>query len=137
MEDLLHKLAAWQAKSALKQYMHAFANGGKDEKVLSNLLDRLGRAKADLNIRILTAHVGLSGTMRDGFVAALPVVQRIDRNVQRILGQRLSIATWLESDHSSRRGKAIPTTLQKANAHVAPEDGTVHLNEADVRALNL
>ena len=34
--------------------------------------------------------------MRTGFTAALAVVQGVDQNVQRVLGERLSMAAYLE-----------------------------------------
>ena len=93
--------------------MHAFANGEKDEKTVSNILDRLDKAKADLNTRIITTHVGLSRTTREAFIATLPIIQRVDRNVQRVLGQRLAIATQLERIQSSQRCKVTFITFVK------------------------
>jgi hypothetical protein len=64
--------------SKAKQYTYAITCGDRDEKSLDDLFARLDRAKADLAARIPTEHVGLSGTMRAGFIAALAIVQRID-----------------------------------------------------------
>jgi DNA repair ATPase RecN len=96
LQRQLDVFAAQLAKSKTKQYTHAFISGDRDERELESALTRLNRAKADLTALIVTTHVGLSGSMRAGFTAALAVVQRVDRNVQKILGERLSIAAQLE-----------------------------------------
>jgi hypothetical protein len=67
--------------------MHALASGKRDEKDLGDILARLDGAKADLTTRILTAHVGLSITVRDSFAPALPIIERADRNAQRVLDE--------------------------------------------------
>lgn len=103
----LDALAVQLAKSKTKQYTHAFISGSKDERELENAMTQLDRAKADLNALIVTTHVGLSGSMRDGFTAALAVVQRVDRNVQRVLGERLSIAAYLEEQRMSEEGTVL------------------------------
>lgn len=96
LQRQLDAFAAQLARSKTKQYTHAIIRGDKDEKQLEDAMTQLDRAKADLNGLIVTTHVGLSGSMRAGFTAALAVVQRVDRNVQRVLGERLSIAAYLE-----------------------------------------
>jgi hypothetical protein len=96
LQDQLDTLAARLAKSKTNQYTHALISGGKEEKDLESTMTQLDRAKADLTARIVVAHVGLSGSMRTGFTAAVAIVQRVDQNVQRILGERLSIAAQLE-----------------------------------------
>ena len=96
LQDQLDVFAARLSKSKSRQYTHALTSGDRDEKCLDDLCTRLDRAKADLTARIVTAHVGLSGTMRNGFTAALAIVQRVDQNVQRVLGNRLAIAAQLE-----------------------------------------
>jgi hypothetical protein len=115
LKDNLDVLAARLAKSKTKQYMHALASGERDEKDLGDILARLDGAKADLTTRILTAHVGLSITMRDGFAAALPIVERVDRNVQRVLGERLAIAAQLEARQSDQNGKGVMILMADAN----------------------
>jgi hypothetical protein len=107
LKDSLDSLAAWQTKSKSKQYVHALASGERDEKAIDDILGRLDRAKADLNMRITTAHIGLSGTMRNGFAAALAIVQRVDQNVQKVLGERLAIATLLDGRESTVSGKMV------------------------------
>jgi hypothetical protein len=116
LKDTLDDLAAQQAKSKAKQFVHAFASGNTDEKGFDDIWDRLDRAKADLTTRILTVHVGLSGTMRDGFAVAWPVVQRVDRNVQRVLSQRLAIAARLEGRQSDQDGKGFVILIADANS---------------------
>ena len=113
LKDFLDSLAAWQTKSKSRQYVHALASGERDEKTVDNILVHLDRAKADLNMRITTAHVGLSGTMRNGFAAALAIVQRVDQNVQKVLGERLAIATQLEGRESSVSGKTVESSWSK------------------------
>lgn len=113
LKDFLDSLAARQAKSKSRQYVHALASEDRDEKTLNNILGRLDRAKADLNMRITTTHVGLSGTMRDGFAAALAIVQRVDQNVQKVLGERLAIATQLDGRQSPVSGKMVESSWSK------------------------
>jgi hypothetical protein len=96
LQRQLDAFATQLARSKTKQYAHALISGDNDEKGLEDAFIQLDRAKADLNALIVTTHVGLSGSMRDGFTAALAVVRRVDRNVQRVLGDRLSMATYLE-----------------------------------------
>jgi len=104
LQRQLDVFAAQMARSKTKQYTHAFISGDKDERELENAFIQLDRAKADLNALIVTTHVGLSGSLRDGFTAALAVVQRVDRNVQRVLGKRLSIAAYLEEQRLDGEG---------------------------------
>jgi chromosome segregation ATPase len=106
-EALQRQLGAFAAqllRSKTKQYTHAIISGDKDERDLENAFIQLDRAKADLNALIVTTHVGLSGSMRDGFTAALAVVQRVDRNVQRVLGERLCMAAYLEEKRVDDEG---------------------------------
>jgi hypothetical protein len=96
LEAFLEQMTGWRSKNSARQYAHAIFSGKKDEKSLAGVLDRLDRAKNELVARILLAQVGLTGNLHDGFAATLPVVRRIDQNVQSILGSRLLIATQLE-----------------------------------------
>jgi hypothetical protein len=107
----LDALSRWRAKNKAKQFIHALASGEKDEKGLNDILDR---AKADLSMRITTTHVGLSGTIRDGFSAALSIVRRVDENVQAVLGERLVIASRLDGRESSSTGKS-PCSIHISN----------------------
>ncbi|KAF1955559.1 hypothetical protein CC80DRAFT_493040 [Byssothecium circinans] len=120
LQGQLDAFAARLGQSKAKQYKHALTSGDRDEKRLEDLWTRLDRAKADLTARIVTAHVGLSGSMRAGFTAALAIVQRVDRNVQQVLAQRLSVAIQLEG--RSTNGENIDR---------------IPLTDQDVRALNL
>lgn len=104
LQRQLDAFTAQLARSKAKQYTHAIVSGDKDERELESAFIQLDRAKADLNALIVTTHVGLSGSMRDGFATALAVVQRVDRNVQRVLGERLAMATYLEERHLDEEG---------------------------------
>jgi hypothetical protein len=64
----------------------------RDEKCVDEFCTRLDRAKAELTIRIVTAHVGLSGTLRNSFTATSAIDRRVDSNVQMVLGERLFLA---------------------------------------------
>ena len=114
LQGQLDSLAAQLAKSKARRYTHALLRGDREEKALESTMTRLDRAKADLTARILTAHVGLSGAMRTGFTAALPTIQRVDQNVQRVLGEGLNVATQVAGRSSN-------------------EGGTVSLNNHDFR----
>lgn len=137
LKDWLKKLAELQANSKARQYTHALVHGDKDDKALSEILDRLNMAKAELSTRIITAHVGLTRSMNEGFTAALSIVRRVDRNVQDVLGQHLAIATQLETH------KSLPSDNGKSSKNSAPiqayflDDIEVPLNTGDVQALNL
>lgn len=96
VQGQLDVLAARLAKSKAKQYTHTFIRGDREEKDLENAMTRLDRAKVDLTARIVAIHVGLSGTMYTGFTASLAIIQRVDQNVQKVLGERLCLATLLE-----------------------------------------
>jgi chromosome segregation ATPase len=107
LQRQLDVIAAQLAKSKTKQYAHAFISSDRDEREFESALTRLDRAKADLTALVVTTHVGLSGSMRAGFTAALAVVQRVDRNVQKVLGERLSIAAQLEGRRLGDGGIAL------------------------------
>ena len=96
--------ASQLTKSKAKQYTHAIFSGDRDERELESTMTKLDRAKADLNALIITTHVGLSGSMRAGFEVALSVVQRVDSNVQRVLGERLCMAAHLEERRIGEEG---------------------------------
>jgi hypothetical protein len=104
LQGFLGKMATWQTTSAARQYVHAIGSAKRDEKEMVGILDRLDRAKNELGTRILLAQVGLTGTIRDGFAAVLPMIQRTDWSVKRVLGARLSIAAQLEGRQSTGRG---------------------------------
>ncbi|KAH8690407.1 hypothetical protein GQ44DRAFT_221247 [Phaeosphaeriaceae sp. PMI808] len=104
LESHLAQMAGWENKNSVRKYAHAMTSGKKDEKTLAGVLDRLDRTRNELVARILLAQVGLTGNLRDGFAAALPVVRRIDRNVQGILGSRMLIATHLGDRQDSSDG---------------------------------
>jgi hypothetical protein len=106
LQRQLDAFAARVAKSKAKQYTLALLSGDRDERDLESVLTQLDRAKADLTAQIVTAHVGLSGSMRTGFTAALALVQRVDQNVQMVLGERLSIAAQLEGRRLVEGGTA-------------------------------
>jgi peptidoglycan hydrolase CwlO-like protein len=106
LQRQLDAFAAQLARSKTKQYTYVIVNGDKDERELEDAMTQLDRAKADLIALIVTTHVGLSGSMRAGFTAALAIVQRVDRNVQRDLGERLSIAAFLEERRLYAEGTA-------------------------------
>ncbi|KAI8930693.1 hypothetical protein NX059_012303 [Plenodomus lindquistii] len=100
----LDAFAARLTKSKAKQYSHAFISRDRDERDLEYAMTQLDRAKADLTVQIVTTHVGLSGSLHTGFTAALAVVQRVDRNVQRVLSERLSVAAYLEGRCTDEEG---------------------------------
>lgn len=104
LQRQLDAFAAQLARSKTKQYTHALISGDKDEKELEGAMSQLDRAKADLIALIVTTHVGLSGPMRAGCIVTLAVVQRVDRNVQRVLGERLSLAAYLEEQRPCKEG---------------------------------
>jgi hypothetical protein len=104
LQRQLDAFAAQLARSKTRQYTHAITSGNKDERELESAFTQLDRAKTDLNALIVTTHVGLSGSMSAGFTAALAVVQRVDRNVQLVLGERLSMAAYLEERRMDREG---------------------------------
>lgn len=117
LQRILDAFAAQIKKSKTKQYTHAFVSGDRDERELENAMTQLDRAKADLAAMIVTTHVGLSGSMRTGFTAALAVVQRVDRNVQKVLGERLSMATYLEGRCTDEEGNnTVPFTAEDIKA---------------------
>jgi division protein CdvB (Snf7/Vps24/ESCRT-III family) len=106
LQRQLDTFAAQLTRSKTKQYTHAIFSGDKDERELENAMTRLDRAKADLNAMIVTTQVGLSGSMRAGFEVALAVVQRVDMNVRRVLGERLCMAAHLEERRMGEEGIA-------------------------------
>jgi hypothetical protein len=101
-------------KLKLSKYTHALIRGKRDEKCVDDLCTRLDRAKAELTARIVTAHVGLSGTLRNSFTATSANLRRVDSNVQMVLEERLSLAAPI----------AAPVAAQ-FHERSLDEDGTV------------
>jgi hypothetical protein len=83
-------------KSKTKQYMHAMSAGDKEQKTIDTLMQGINRAMSNLTIQIQTTNVGLSGSLQEGFEVALPIVRRVDSNVQEVLNQNLAIATYIQ-----------------------------------------
>jgi hypothetical protein len=99
----LEAIARLQEKSKAGQVLRALGTGERKEKELQGILDRLDQVNANLSMRIQLAHVRVTTTTRDGFTAALPTIQRIDENVKRALGSRLSMAVQLQARQPSQR----------------------------------
>ncbi|KAF3029133.1 hypothetical protein E8E12_000333 [Didymella heteroderae] len=119
LQRQLDAFAAQLTRSKARQYTHAMFSGDKDERELETALTQLDRAKSTLNAMIVTTHVGLSGSMRAGFEVALAVVQRVDWNVQSVVGERLCMAAHLEERRMGEEG-----------------DNTVSLTAEEVKAMN-
>jgi hypothetical protein len=109
LQAFLDTLTARQAKSAARQFMHAITTGDEDKTKLGGFMDRLDRAMNSLNMRIITANVGVTGDVRSGLIAAWPVIQRVDENVRRALGERMRIAQTLEA-RGTAQGGMLPMT---------------------------
>ncbi|KAF3031123.1 hypothetical protein E8E11_001482 [Didymella keratinophila] len=117
LQRQLDAFAAQLTRSKTRQYTHAMFSGDKDERELETALTQLDRAKATLNTMIVTTHVGLSGSMRAGFEVALAVVQRVDRNVQSVVGERLCMAAHLEERRMGEEGdNTVPLTAEEVKA---------------------
>lgn len=104
LQRQLDIFAAQLARSKARQYTHAIFSGDKNDRELETALTQLDRAKATLSVMIVTTHIGLSGSVRAGFEVALAVVQRVDRNVQKVLGERLCMAAYLEEQRMGEEG---------------------------------
>ncbi|KAF7543864.1 hypothetical protein G7Z17_g10403 [Cylindrodendrum hubeiense] len=94
------ELRQFQGKSKPRQFINALVTNDEDKEMLQNLFDKLHRATTNLNTRILATNVGISSDMRGGLIATWPIIQRVDQNVQRILGQRIAIAERLEAQRA-------------------------------------
>ena len=104
LHDFLESIVVSQGKSIVKKYLRAVGTGEQNAKEIRGILHRLAEARTDLSIRIQLAHVGLSGSLRDGFVAVVPTIQRIDHSLQKLLNMRLAVAVQLEPMLASQRG---------------------------------
>ena len=104
LHDLLESMFVSQEKSKVKKYLRAIGTGEQNAKEIRGILHRLAEARTDLSIRIQLAHVGLSGSLRDGFVAVVPTIQRVDQSLQKLLNVRLAVAVQLEPMLASQRG---------------------------------
>lgn len=105
-ESLINRLKHRQTKSHTRQFFHFISTGNSDAERLERILNLANSARLDLNTRILSTNVGLTGDVRDGTMAAWPVIQRVDRNVQRVLGERTAIARHLEGRVAASRPKS-------------------------------
>ena len=102
--EFLESMSVYQEKGKVKKYLRAIGTGEQNAKEIRGILQRLAEARTDLSIRIQLAHVGLSGSLRDGFVAVIPTIQRIDESLQKVLNMRLAVAVQLEPKLASQRG---------------------------------
>ena len=91
-------------QSTVRQYVRALEQGSKDEQTMEQLFDQLNRAKMDISLHIQLTQIEISGNLRDGFVAALTIIERIDKRVQSVIGSRLRIAAMLEERRPSLPG---------------------------------
>ncbi|KAH6892428.1 hypothetical protein B0T10DRAFT_458140 [Thelonectria olida] len=118
LQSVLEEMSESMAKKKMRQYFHAITSGKRHEKGIAEILDRLDRAKTELRTRILLVHVGITGSLNGGFRAMLPLIQRVDRNVQSVLGSRLLVSSQLDGRWTSPE-----------------DDGPLLLNEEDLRAI--
>jgi hypothetical protein len=119
LQSVLEEIGGFMERKRARQYFHAITSGKRDEKSISEILDRLDRAKTELRTRILLVHVGITGTLSAGFQDMLPLIQRVDRNVEGILGARLLVASRLEDRRPPPEGMFNSTYRHfffKANA---------------------
>jgi hypothetical protein len=115
--------------------VHSLIRGARDEEPLANVLDRLDRAKTVLSFQIIITDVGISRDMLEGFLGEIGIIQRVDRNVQRVLGQRLTVAVQLVGRQNERDGKWFLVDVIMLRPSVL-ENGNIPLMEEDIRALN-
>ncbi|PVH69642.1 hypothetical protein DL98DRAFT_522089 [Cadophora sp. DSE1049] len=118
LQTFFDTLVQKQSKHKVTKFLRALKDGDKDDKELQSLLSDMSGARETLSLRIQVIHVGLTGNQSDGFRVAYDVLVRVDANVKKVLGSGLGIARALE-------GRSL--------SH--PEDGTIRLTDADVRAI--
>jgi len=113
LEAFLKQQQEMQEKSKMRNMMHALTSGDKDEEELQGILTRLGHAQAQLNLRISTVHVGITGSLKDGFEVAFKVVQETNDQVRRVLGVNLLLAEQLRNREMELVGMLSHSTRQK------------------------
>ena len=101
--DFLESMRRSQEKSKVMKYLRAVGMGEQDAEELRRILDRWARAKVDLSLRIQLAHVGISRSLRDGVVAVVSTIPRIDQSLQELLDMRLVSAVQMEPMLASQR----------------------------------
>jgi hypothetical protein len=112
LQQCLDAMKARLAQSSSRQLVHALKSGDKDEKALGDVLKRLDKARLELAMRIQLANVGITKSVRDGLIAAMPIVHRINHNVERVLDEGLRIARLLREREGEQIGSVTNSYSQ-------------------------
>ncbi|KAF5009985.1 hypothetical protein FDECE_3846 [Fusarium decemcellulare] len=91
IQSSLSELQGRHEGSRSRQFLHAIITTDDDKNVIHGHFERLDRAVSNLNTRILTTTAGIASDMQGGLLAAWPIVQRVDQNVERILSPDAAI----------------------------------------------
>lgn len=104
LKQHLNDVKARMSKSSSTQSIHALKFGDKDGEDLEEVLRQLDRARLKLTFHIQPVNVGITRSVRDGFVATMPIVRRTNQNVERVLHEGLRIANLPQNREADQRG---------------------------------
>lgn len=92
-------------RGQIQQYANQLLNGRRSLNNLDGIMTSMGRAKANLSIKIQVMHVGLTRSVGDVVVVNCEMVEELDRKLQMLLGQGrgLKLAELLQ--HRERHSK--------------------------------
>lgn len=96
LKSYLGRLQANQQRKAVPKFVHALKSGDEDDKELEGVLNRLDRARDELNLRISVTQVGLVGNLKEGFRVAFDILMETNNKVKEILGRNLALADQLK-----------------------------------------
>lgn len=105
------KLIAWLkrvdpgSKSSMQQFSRQLAYGSKDQKLLTEIMNEISRAKTDLCMDINVAHVGVTRTVESGVVANSKAVRRIERRPARFSSKERELNTARPLEDRSTHGE--------------------------------
>lgn len=131
-------------RSDVRQFMHQLVSGSRDEQELADVMGELGRAKANISLRLQVANVGLTSTVEKTVMLNAETVKRVDRLIQNTLGpgQGLKIAKLLPKDATDGKdgkdGKRPTIYMQEHVVHAngSQDDTLVPVDRTDLQSLN-
>lgn len=92
-------------RGQIKQYANQFFNGKRSLEDLADMMASMGRAKANLSIKIQVVHVGLTRSVGDVVVVNCEMVEELDRKLQKLFGQGQGLRLAELLQHKKRHSK--------------------------------
>ncbi|KAI3394131.1 hypothetical protein diail_3184 [Diaporthe ilicicola] len=115
LQRSLQKLG--KERGQLQGIAHQLLYGQRSLDELNEIMGKVGRAKANISLKIQVVHVGLTRSLGDVVLVNCEVVEALDKKLQELLGEG--------------NGLKIAELLQSHERH----NGTVRLKDSDIASL--